>query len=145
MQALRSTNKFWTNNEATSLTYNSRFKQNKQENWFSDNCSPKKNNISGMELFKPHWITASFNKIFCKYFLNESYERCSCTGQKKDLISKNLFIGLNEQHAFTEGSFACTFMLLCTHNYVESRSAVLINVLYFCRLISAGIGKHGWE
>ena len=63
-----------------------------------------------------------FNKIFCKHFLNE---RCSCTGQKKGLISKDLFMGLNEQHAFTEGSFACKFMLLCIHNYVQSRSAVL--------------------
>ena len=62
-----------------------------------------------------------FNKIFRKHFWNE---RCSCTRQKKVLISKDLFIGLNEQHAFTEGSFECKFILLCIHNYVESRSAV---------------------
>ena len=39
-------------------------------------------------------------------------------------------IGLNEQPAFTGGSFACKFMLLCIHNYVQSRSAVLINMYY---------------
>ena len=72
------------------------------------------------------------SETFCKHvFFKWKSWKVFMHWAKRDLISKDLFIGLNEQHAFTEGSFECKFILLCIHNYVESRSAVLINVLYF--------------